>query len=268
MRRKYVFFDIDHTLVSHAGQSHVPPETRKALRLLRENGHVPAIATGRSVFLTRSVAKELGIDLLVCTGGAHILNGAETLHEAWLSTGALEALRSTARRWPQITAAMDDHLIYTDNDNPDWREYFASQAGYPCVRPLSEMRRALSFYLMARPPLAGDYGLFTTPLPGVLVEPMQDFVEARVDGVSKWSGIRCAMGSLGADTADAIPFGDGLNDVEMLRCAGTSVAVGGACPEAKAAASFIAGDIDEGGILDACVELGLIPQGEAGSDGP
>ena len=52
MRRKYVFFDIDHTLLSHVGTSHIPPETREALRLLKANGHVPALATGRGAFLT------------------------------------------------------------------------------------------------------------------------------------------------------------------------------------------------------------------------
>ena len=68
---KYIFFDIDNTLVSHKGSPHVPPETREAVKLLRHAGHIPAIATGRGAFLSRLVAQEFGIDCLVfwrCSG--------------------------------------------------------------------------------------------------------------------------------------------------------------------------------------------------------
>ena len=258
MRRRYIFFDIDNTLVSHVGTSHVPPETREALRRLRDAGHVPAIATGRGGFLTRRVAEELGVELLVCADGAQLLNGEETLETSWLPEPALASFLRIAREQPAMTAALDEEYIYTLNDTGEFRDYFDAQAGRPCIRPLGEMRRALLCYLMAAPPLPGGCGIFSDPPEGVVLEHMRYFVEARAAGTSKWLGIRRVMERLGAALDDVIVFGDGPNDVEMLRLAPVGVAVGRACAAAKEAADLVAGDIDEGGILRACADLGLL----------
>lgn len=45
---KTIFFDVDGTLVSHKTDS-VPKSTRKALKLLRENGIKLVLATGRDM---------------------------------------------------------------------------------------------------------------------------------------------------------------------------------------------------------------------------
>ncbi len=261
MRRKYVFFDIDHTLVSYAGgEPHIPKETREAVALLKERGHIPAIATGRGDFLSRTVARELGIELLVCANGAQIRHGGGELYSAWLPDFAVHSFLETASRYPDLAAALDERFLYTDNLNPKLREYFEAQAGYPCLRPLSGLRRALMCYLMVPPPeLRGEnFGLFTSPPDGVRLERMHYFIEARAAGTTKWQGIRLALACLGAEEEDAAAFGDGVNDAEMLRHASPGVAVGKSSPEAREAASLIAGDIDEGGILNACRELGLI----------
>lgn len=50
MKRKYLFFDIDGTLVAggYGNKTYVPDSTKLALEKLREAGHFLAIATGRS----------------------------------------------------------------------------------------------------------------------------------------------------------------------------------------------------------------------------
>ena len=252
-----MFFDIDHTLVSHVGGAHIPPPTREAVQLLKEKGHVPAIATGRGDFLARGVARELGIGLRVCADGANIVSRDRELYAAWLPDSALASFRETASRYPGISAALDDRFIYTDSR--DFDEYFAAQAGYPCVRPLAEMRRALMCYLMIPPgEVTEDCGLFFSPPGGVRLEFMRGFVEARADGTTKWLGIRRALALSGADERDVVAFGDGPNDAEMLANASPGVAVGKCSSEAREAAAFQSGDIDEGGILAACRELDLI----------
>ena len=91
---------------------------------------------------------------------------------------------------------------------------------------------------------------------------MHDFVEMRAAGVSKWNGIERVMEHFRTDASDVITFGDGLNDVEMLRRASIGVAVARASRAARDAASFVAEDIDDGGILKACRHLKLIPDGD------
>ena len=53
---------------------------------------------------------------------------------------------------------------------------------------------------------------------------------------------------LGMDISQTIAVGDSANDLEILRAAGFSAAMGNACPEAKAAASIVTGDCDHDGV--------------------
>ena len=46
MDRKIIFFDIDNTLYnSNVG---IPESARRGIKLLRKNGHIPVICTGRT----------------------------------------------------------------------------------------------------------------------------------------------------------------------------------------------------------------------------
>jgi hydroxymethylpyrimidine pyrophosphatase-like HAD family hydrolase len=98
--RKLIFFDIDNTLVSHVGESHIPESTGEALRLLTRNGHVAAIATARNLCMTRGTAACLGIDLMVCCDGAHVVRGDRTLYERWLNPSFVQNLRDGMLRAP------------------------------------------------------------------------------------------------------------------------------------------------------------------------
>ena len=51
----------------------------------------------------------------------------------------------------------------------------------------------------------------------------------------------------GVSAADVLAFGDGRNDIEMLRWAGRGVAVGDAPDEVKAAADDVAESVDRDG---------------------
>lgn len=256
MRRHYVFFDVDGTLVSHRGVSHIPAATRRAVALLRRNGHVPGIATARGAFLTRGVAEELGIGLLVCCNGAHVLNGTEELTAVWLPTEALCLFRDGVSEGFVRSAALDDRHVYTDDEDASVRSYLETQAGYACIRPVAELRRAFLMYAFS--PDIPPSSLFREPNGRIALERTPHFVEARPAGTSKWQGIQEAASRLGFSLSDVVAFGDGLNDVEMLRGASVGVAVGGVPDTVREAADLVTDDIEAGGILTACAELGLI----------
>ncbi|MBQ7544868.1 MAG: HAD family phosphatase [Synergistaceae bacterium] len=256
---KYIFFDIDNTLVSHKGTPHIPPETREAVRLLREAGHVPAIATGRGAFLARLAAEEVGIDYKVCSGGAQVFVRGKEIHRAMFPDEQLDGFREVAGRFPSLTAAIDERYLYATEAFSPFFSYFNAQAGYNCIRSLSELEHAIICYIMLPPEtLTPEHGLFFSPPEGVTVELMHAFTEVRCGGSSKWNGIERVIMHEGASLDDVVVFGDGPNDVEMIARAKIGVAVGRADENAKSAADYVCGDIDEGGILEACRHLGLI----------
>lgn len=257
---KYIFFDIDHTLVSHVNEPHIPEQTLEAVKLLRENGHVPAIATGRAGFLTFKTAKEFEINNLVCSGGAEIFIDNREIYRKFFPDEHLEKFLTIAEKFPELTAATDDKFLYTDESSGLFGKYFNSQAGYDCVKPMKDLTRPMMCYFMrSHKNLNDNHGIFYNPPEGVKLELMNGFTEARAAKTSKWRGIEIFMKEAGANINDAVTFGDGPNDIEMLENAKLSVAVASASDKVKQAAKFVCGDIDSGGILQACKELKLIP---------
>ena len=70
MRRRYIFFDIDGTLKAGGyDNAYIPDSTRRAIELLRSQGHFLAIATGRSEAMARGYMQELGFENMVSDGG-------------------------------------------------------------------------------------------------------------------------------------------------------------------------------------------------------
>ena len=64
------------------------------------------------------------------------------------------------------------------------------------------------------------------------------FLEIARPGVSKGAALDFVCDHLGIDPADMVSFGDGANDVELLRDAGLGVAVDGADPALVAVAGW------------------------------
>ena len=60
-----VFFDIDGTIVDNETQI-IPESTVEAIRLLRRNGHIPVVNTGRPFGQMDPRILELGFDGWVC----------------------------------------------------------------------------------------------------------------------------------------------------------------------------------------------------------
>lgn len=77
-------------------------------------------------------------------------------------------------------------------------------------------------------------------------------------GINKSYGMEKYLEYVGLTRKDAIAFGDGPNDLDMLSFAETGVAMGNGLEEVKKLADFVTKDINENGIAYALKELGLI----------
>jgi hypothetical protein len=83
------------------------------------------------------------------------------------------------------------------------------------------------------------------------------FLELASPDVSKGSGMEFVAERLGFDAADALAFGDGENDVELLEWAGYGIAVADAHPRLRAVADWTCPGPNEAGVasvLEALVD--------------
>ena len=84
--------------------------------------------------------------------------------------------------------------------------------------------------------------------------------EVTAADANKASGMLELAAHWGFDESQTVAFGDGYNDVEMIRRAGLGIAMGNGCDEAKQAADYVSDDIDRDGVYKACLHFGLIEE--------
>ena len=241
---KIIFFDIDETLYSHRLQC-VPPSAQAALHTLKRQGIATAIATGRSTATLpppiRTLIAETGIDIIVSINGQHVTHQGKALASFALDTDSTHRLSGSLKTLGIAHAAVDDSGIFAILTDQHLRTALSSLGiGYThdpqaLSRPVRQM---LAFYPAAR---WHEYGTDILDKSG-----------------SKARGIQAALNKLGLDRQDAMAFGDGLNDLEMMGAAGFGIAMGNAVPELKAAADYVCPRADEDGIWHALTDLGVI----------
>jgi Cof subfamily protein (haloacid dehalogenase superfamily) len=254
---KIVFFDIDGTLLDH--DKNLPASTKEAITLLKENGVFVAIATGRAPFMFESLRQELEIDSFVSFNGQYVVFEGEPIYLNPLNNEKIEDLFVSSKEKGHPVVFMNHMTMKSSVKHHEYIE--TSLGGLKFAHPDHDDR----FYV--------DRDLFQTLLfceegeEEYYRESYPEFTFIRwhpfsVDilpaGGSKAEGIKKMIERLGFKLEDVYAFGDGLNDFEMLKAAGTGVAMGNSVPALKEHASLVTRNVDDDGIWHGLKQLKLI----------
>lgn len=249
-----VALDIDGTLLTYAGE--LSEEVRAAVRAVHEAGHHVVLATGRSVHATVPVAVELGIERgwAVCSNGSvtarldpALPEGYEVVEVITFDPGP--ALRLLHAELPEAYFAVEEVGVgfrmnkpFPDGELSGRQQVVAIEdlAGANVTRLVvrSPGHTSAQFHdLIARTGLADvTYAIGWTA-----------WMDVAPAGVTKASALEDLRHRLGAPTAATVAVGDGSNDVEMLRWAARSAAMGHAAEHVQAAADEVTGTVEEDG---------------------
>ena len=117
MKKKYFFFDIDGTLTDNATKKYVP-SALETLKLLQDNGHFVAIATGRAHYKARPAMKDCGLHNMVCCGGGGLVINDELIVNTPLDIDKAKAivLQAEENNIPILLALDDSIKCYSKND--------------------------------------------------------------------------------------------------------------------------------------------------------
>lgn len=257
---KALFFDVDGTLVD-IKTHRVPESAMVAIREARQRGNKIFIATGRShTFLDLAgLPKEL-ID------GYVTLNGAVCLAEG-KEISLIKIPKETVK-------AMSDVCI-----NHGFTCLFVTMEGMIVANPDEDFRIGFQEYFSLGPVPVTDFTsmldkdvyqmtVFFDEATEKILKPQfpglefnrwfPTFADITCKGVNKAAGIETMARHFGIDRADTIAFGDGGNDIPMLRAAGLGVAMGNASDEVKANANLVTDAVDADGIYKALKQLNII----------
>ena len=260
MQIKAVFFDIDGTLVSFRTHR-VPPSTLEALPMLRANGVKVFVATGRMLPMI-TVVDGIPFDGYITYNGACCVDADRRgiIHEQPVPQEDLDALVRHLEKDPFPVAFMPEDAITINFVNDTVRE-MARQIDVPVPRvedPRITVRRKILQFC----PYTGDEKIrhlerhvFThctasrwTPL----------FADVNMRGVSKQTGIDRMLAYHGLPLDATMAFGDGGNDIPMLRHVAVGVAMGNAADSVKDAAGYTTDTVDDDGILHALRHFGTL----------
>ena len=254
---KAAFFDVDGTLLSHKSKS-VPQSTRAALDKLKAAGITCIVATGRQIQeMEKLPSADLTFDGYITLNGQLILDGEkQVLHGTPIRGEVKDYLLKLfdGHTIPILMVERDRvFLNFVDGRVERVQERISSP-----IPPLGEYDGGEIYQACAY--LDDGDEVVLEPIAGkcVMTRWSVGGVDIIAQGGGKITGIQRYLAENGIDRSETIAFGDGENDIEMLRFAGIGVAMGNADAEVKQAADYVTADIDEGGIDLALRHFGLI----------
>ncbi|TMW73024.1 Cof-type HAD-IIB family hydrolase [Alteribacter natronophilus] len=254
---KVVFLDIDGTILNH--RNRIPDPTREAVRRLRENSVNVAIATGRAPFMFKDILKDLEIDSFVSFNGSYVVYKGEVIFDSPLAEKHLHKLENDA--WSN-----EHPMVFLDHEtgraNHRSHEFIRQSMGslempHPPHDPEFHKNRHIYQALLFCEDHHEKY-YYDNHLGFDYVRWHEKAIDVLPPGGSKAKGIEAMLEKLAIRPENTFAFGDGLNDVEMLRFVGTGVAMGNAAAETKQAADMETDHVDEDGLFNGLVKLGLI----------
>lgn len=261
MDRKILFFDVDGTIVT---SDHVVPESaRAALKKAQNAGHVLIVNTGRPFRHIEPQIRALGFDGYICSIGGHILlDGKDLLFRTILHEEAVQ-IRDMGYACGMDMLFESEQGVWMDErcTSAIARREFAwlTSIGVPGFTDTSVPDFAFDKFV-CWPQEKADPERFEHAFSDRLdfIRREHSMREVILKELTKAGGMKNVMQHLGFHREDSFAFGDGANDLPMLREAGTGVLMGNAPEFLRKEADFVTAPITEDGLALALEHFGLV----------
>lgn len=237
-------------------QTHrIPDSTVQAIRQAKELGIKVFISTGRPFSLINNLQeiREL-IDGYITVNGAYCFIGEQVIS---CSPIPEEDVRTLIRQADEMNFACmvvgeKDLIMYNSNEKVDY--IFRQMLN---VHGMKESRSLDALWshpiLQLTPVISEEEERQIMPLLPHCTSSRwyPDFADITAQGADKSKGLRAVMDFLGLKKEETMAFGDGGNDISIVREAGIGVAMGNANESLKAVADYVTASVDEEGIRKA-----------------
>ena len=255
---KAVFFDIDGTLVSFKTHR-VPDSAKRAIAALRAKGVRVFIASGRQLLAINNL-EDLQFDGYVTLNGGYCIVGEQVIYKHSMPSEDMVSL-------VQYMEEREDFPCIFVHENAFCINYTDERT--------DEVIRLLNFpqppTLPLREAATGDIcqlvAFFTKEQEKAIMAVMPHceatrwnplFSDVIPKGSSKQVGVDKMLDYFGISLDESMAFGDGGNDVLMLKHVGIGVAMGNAEDEVKRAADYVTDSVDEDGVEKTLRHFGVI----------
>lgn len=259
---RIIALDLDGTLTNH--DKVVTPKTRETLLRAQDEGVIIVLASGRPTYGIEPVANCLEMEqrggyILSYNGGKIVdWKTKQELFSQHLPNGVQPIIYRYAQEKEYALLGYSSNEIITEMpDDPYVKE--ESRINKMNIRQVDNLLNHLEAnptkLLMTGDPK--DMARAEEELADLLADRMDVFrsapffVELVPKGIDKAQSLSRLLGNINLTPADMVAFGDGYNDLSMLRLAGMGVAMANAAPEVRAEADYITLSNEEDGVAAA-----------------
>ena len=260
---KALFFDIDGTLVSF--KSHrIPQSTVDALEQAKKNGVEVYISTGRPKQIINNLGQiEHLIDGYITANGARcFVEDTLVSQHAILPSDVKKIIEAADRdNYPAIVVSESRFAIHHYTD--EVYEIFCKGLGVDSSIFITDVGA------LGDEPILQVTPFCTVEQEALLMPTLENctsgrwhpaFTDITARGADKGKGLQAMADYLGLNIEETMAFGDGGNDISIIKKAGVGVAMGNAGEELKLVADYITTHVDEDGVKNALIKYGVIAE--------
>ncbi len=258
---KALFFDIDGTLVSFKTHE-IPASTISALKQAKANGIRLYISTGRpDAVITNIDTIENIIDGYITTNGAYCYVGNEEVctHPIPEDDVSMMIRKSDEMNFACVVVGIKDIAIYRRNQLFD--DVFEG------LLKVRNTDKAKPLDIVLQQPIL-QFSPFITEEQEKEIMPLipncisgrwhPAFSDVTSVNADKGKGLISIAEHEGLKIEETMAFGDGGNDISIIKRAGKGVAMGNSIPALKEVADYVTTSVDEDGIINALKYYGII----------
>lgn len=263
-----IALDLDGTLTNH--DKVVTPRTRQALLQAESKGAIIILASGRPTYGIVPVAECLELEkrggYILSYNGGNIVNAktGEKLFSQFLPDAVIPILYKYAKEKNHALLGYAGNEIITEVPDDQYVKE-ESRINKMNIRKVDNLLDALEPHptklLMTGDPT--DMIKAEEELVEILGEKMDIFrsapffLELVPKGIDKAQSLLRLLSKINLTPADLMAFGDGYNDLSMLKLAGVGVAMANAAPEVRADADYVTLSNEEDGVAEALLHFGM-----------
>lgn len=263
-----IALDLDGTLTNH--DKVVTPRTRQALLKAQELGAIIILASGRPTYGIVPVAECLELEkrggYILSYNGGNIVNTktGEKLFSQFLPDAVIPILYKYAKEKNHALLGYAGNEIITEMPDDQYVKE-ESRINKMNIRKVDNLLDALEPHptklLMTGDPT--DMIKAEEELVEILGEKMDIFrsapffLELVPKGIDKAQSLLRLLSKINLTPADLMAFGDGYNDLSMLKLASVGVAMANAAPEVRADADYVTLSNEEDGVAEALLHFGM-----------
>ena len=260
---KIAFFDVDGTLLP-LGIKEPSDKTIYTLKELQKNGVILCMATGRGV-LARPKLKGIHFDAYITFNGSYCFTDEKMIHSCPIPKSDVLQIVDNTRKMGRAMVISNDKFIVANGMDEDLKTYFSFGGERIAIdENFANKCTDEDIYQIMISCVSSEYKKILCGTKGTSVTAWWDRAADLIPSESgKGRAVKSVLAYYGFSKQEAIAFGDGRNDIEMLGAVGTVIAMGNAGDEVKAIADVTCKNVEDDGIYYYCMENGLIEPSQA-----